>query len=268
MRDVVDWSYGLLSEDDRVLLRTLGIFAGGFTAEAAATVAADAARTRNDAADRLADLVAKSLVVADVSGVEPRFHLLDTIRRYAIEKLDESGDRDRIARRHAEYYRDLFERAESEAATRAPRERLIDAAREIDNVRASLDWAFSPRGDGSIGVALTAAAVPLWMHLSLLEECRGRVKQALGVLGTDGKRDPRQEMRLQAALGRSNDVFEMGEGSMRALELAESLGDSEYQLRALLGLYFFHMANRRYRAALPFAQRFYDLAASSAQFRR
>jgi predicted ATPase/DNA-binding winged helix-turn-helix (wHTH) protein len=262
MRDVVDWSYALLSEDDRVLLRTLGIFAGGFTAEAAATVAADAARTRNDAADRLADLVVKSLVVADVSGVEPRFHLLDTIRRYAIEKLDESGDRDRIARRHAEYYRDLFERAESEAATRAPRERLIDAAREIDNVRASLDWAFSPRGDGSIGVALTAAAVPLWMHLSLLEECRGRVKQALGVLGTDGKRDPRQEMKLQAALGRSNDVFEMGEGSMRALELAESLGDSEYQLRALLGLYFFHMANRRYRAALPFAQRFYDLAAS------
>jgi predicted ATPase/DNA-binding winged helix-turn-helix (wHTH) protein len=56
MRDVVDWSYALLSEDDRVLLRTLGIFAGGFTAEAAATVSADAARTRNDAADRLADL--------------------------------------------------------------------------------------------------------------------------------------------------------------------------------------------------------------------
>ncbi len=225
-------------------------------------MAADAARRRNDATDRLADLVAKSLVVADVSGVEPRFRLLDTIRRHAIEKLDESGDRDRIARRHAECYRDLFERSESET-TRPSREWLIDAAREIDNVRAALDWAFSPRGDGSIGVALTAAAVPLWMHLSLLEECRSRVKQALGALGADGRRDPRQEMRLQAALAGSNDVFEMGEASTRALELAESLGDSEYQLRALRGLYFFHMANRRYRAALPIAQKFHDLAANS-----
>jgi predicted ATPase/DNA-binding winged helix-turn-helix (wHTH) protein len=262
MRDVIDWSYALLSEDDRVLLRALGVFAGGFTVEAVATVAADAARTQNDATDRLTDLAAKSLVVADVSGVEPRFRLLDTIRRYAIEKLDESGDRDRIARRHAECYRDLFERVESEAMTRPSRERLIDAAREIDNVRAALDWAFSPGGDGPIGVALTAAAVTLWMHLSLLEECCGRVKQALSALGADGKRAPRQEMRLQAALAGSTDVFEMGEASTKALELAESLGDSEYQLRALSSLYFFHMANRRYRAALPFAQKFYDLAAS------
>ena len=66
-----------------------------------------------DAIDRLADLVAKSLVVADVSGAKPRFRLLDTTRAYAIEKLDASGERERIARRHAEYYRNLFERAEA-----------------------------------------------------------------------------------------------------------------------------------------------------------
>ena len=263
MRDVIDWSYALLSEDDRTLFGTLGVFAGGFTFEAAATVTADAARTRNETMDRLAELAAKSLVVADVGGVEPRLRLLYTIRSYAIEKLDESGDRDRIARRHAECYRDLFERAECEAGARSTSEWLTDCAREIDNLRAALDWAFSPPGDGSIGVALTAAAVPLWMHLSLLEECRSRVKQALGALATDGKRDPRQEMRLQAALGGStNDVFEMGEASTKALELAENLDNSEYQLRALSSLYFFHMANRRYRDALPIAQKFYDLAAS------
>jgi predicted ATPase len=66
MRAVLDWSYGLLSEDEQRFFRTLGIFAGGFTVEAAAAVAADAANTPVDAIDRLADLVAKSLVVADV----------------------------------------------------------------------------------------------------------------------------------------------------------------------------------------------------------
>ena len=124
MRAVVDWSYGLLSQDEQRFLRALGIFAGGFTGEAAAAVAMDAATTGADAIDRLADLVAKSLVVADVSGAKPRFRLLDTTRAYAIEKLDASGERERLARRHAEYYRDLFERAEREVPAR-PAGRMV-----------------------------------------------------------------------------------------------------------------------------------------------
>ena len=160
MRAVVDWSYGLLSEDEQRFFRALGIFAGGFTVEAAAAVAMDAANARAVAIDRLADLVAKSLVVADVSGAKPRFRLLDTTRAYAIEKLDASGERERIARRHAEYYRDLFERAEREVPARPTGEWLADYAGEIDNLRAALDWAFSPSGDVSIGVALTAARGP------------------------------------------------------------------------------------------------------------
>ena len=146
MRAVVDWSYGLLSLDEQRLFRALGIFAGGFTAEAATTVAMDAATAGADAIDRLVDLVAKSLVVADVSGTRPRFRLLDTTRAFAIEELDASGERERIARRHAEYYRDLFERAEREVPARPTGEWLADYAGEIDNLRAALDWAFSPSG--------------------------------------------------------------------------------------------------------------------------
>src|SRR6202043_1346133 len=148
MRAVLDWSYGLLSEDEQRFFRTLGIFAGDFTVEAAAAVAADAANTRVDTIDRLADLVAKSLVVADVGEAKPRFRLLDTTRAYAIEELDESGEREQGARRHAEYYRTLFERAEDEAAARPADEWFADHAPEIDNLRASLDWAFSSGGDG------------------------------------------------------------------------------------------------------------------------
>jgi predicted ATPase len=122
MRAVIDWGYALLSDNVRRTLRALGIFAGSFTAEAATTVAMDAGTASIDAIDLLADLVTKSLVVADVSGTMPRFRLLDTTRAYAIEKLDESGERERIARCHSEYYRDLFERAEREMPARPPSE--------------------------------------------------------------------------------------------------------------------------------------------------
>jgi predicted ATPase/DNA-binding winged helix-turn-helix (wHTH) protein len=261
MRAVVDWSYGLLSEDEQQFFRALGIFSGGFASEAAAAVAIDGEKTHVDAIDRLADLVAKSLVVADVSGAKPWFRLFDTTRAYAIDKLDASGERERIARRHAAYYRDLFERAEGEAEARPTGEWLADYAPEIDNLRAALDWAFSRGADGSIGVALTAAAVPLWARLSLLEERRSRAKQALGALETGGTRDPREEMRLYAALGAATpEAPEMGAAFTKVLAIAESFGDSEYQLRALHGLYFYHAGSGRYRAALQCAQKFHDLA--------
>jgi hypothetical protein len=176
MQAVVDWSYGLLSQDEQRSFRALGIFTGGFTIEAAAYVAMDAATAGADAIDRLAGLVAKSLVVADASGANPRFRLLDTTRAYALEKLSASGDRPPIAQRHGEYYRDLFRRAEGEATARPSGEWLTDYAEEIDNLRAALDWAFSPVGNRSIGVALTDAVFPIWMRLSLLEECSSRAK--------------------------------------------------------------------------------------------
>jgi predicted ATPase len=261
MRAVVDWSYGLLSQGEQRFFRALGMFAGGFTAEAAAAVAMDAATTGADAIDRLADLVAKSLVVADVSGTEPRFRLLDTTRAFVLEKLDTSGEREVIAHRHAEYYRQLFERAEAEAPTRTTNDWLADYAPEIDNLRAALDWAFSPGGGASTGVALTAAAVPLWIRLSLLEECRGRAKQALDALGTASTEDKREAMRLHAALGGSTpDASEMVVAFSKALDIAKSLGDIDYQLRALKGLYFYYAGSGRFSAAQPFAREFHALA--------
>jgi len=265
MRAVLDWSHGLLSGDEQLFFRALGIFAGGFTVEAAAAVTRDAAKTRIDAIDRLGDLVAKSLVVADVSGAESRFRLLDTTRAYAIEKLDVSGERERLARRHAECYRDLFERAEREAPARPTAEWLADYAREIDNLRAALDWAFSPGGDAAIGVALTVAAIPLWMFLSLPEECRGRVERALATLGSTAPHDPRHEMKLQAALGQSLQwtkvtIPEVGQAYAQALKTAERLDDVEYQLLALIGLWFFHTTIGQHRRALALAQKFSALS--------
>jgi len=105
MRTVIDWSYSLLGQDEQRFFRALGIFPGGFTIDAAAAVAMDSKTTEIGVIDRLADLVRKSLVVTDVSGVKPRFRLLETIRSYAIELLGKSDEAQSIARRHADYYR-------------------------------------------------------------------------------------------------------------------------------------------------------------------
>jgi predicted ATPase len=138
---------------------------------------------------------------------------------------------------------------------------LADYGRQIDNLRAALDWAFSPSGDASIGIALTAAAVPLWMQLSLLEECRGRVEQALAALDSMAAPNPRREMLLQAALanavlGTAGTVDAVGSAWNRALELAEELDDIDQQLRALYGLYLYQMRIGEYRKGLAFARRF------------
>jgi predicted ATPase len=268
MRAVVDWSYGLLNQDEQRFFRALGIFAGGFTAEAAA-VAMDAATTGAEAIDRLADLVAKSLVVADASGTRPRFRLLDTTRAYAIEQLDANGEREAVARRHAEYYRDLFERAEREVPARPTDEWLADYAGDIDNLRAALDWAFSPSGVQSIGVALTVGAIPLWLQLPMVDECRSRVEQVFASLAREAPIDARGEMKLQAALGASL-LFTKGatpaarQACTAALRLAESLGDTEHQLRALWELWVHHTNTGGHAAALAVAQRLYTLTLEHA----
>ena len=263
LRATLDWSYELLSEPERVVLRRLSIFAATFALEAATAVATGPEIARSEVVEALSNLVAKSLVLTESDGRAKRYRLLDTTRAYALEKLAQSGELDAVARRHAEFYRDLFERAETEWETRPTAEWLADYEWRLDNLRAALGWAFSPNGDSTIGVALTAAAVPLWMHLSLMEECRGCVERALATLGVGANR----EMKLHAALAASlmytrGAVTEIGAAWTKALEIAESLEDAEYRLRSLWGLWSIHISGGQYRVALTLAERFHTLAAN------
>src|SRR5262249_61283531 len=107
------------------------------------------------------------------------------------------------------------------------------------------------------------AAVPLWMRLSLIEECRSRARQALATLEAGGSSNLRNEMRLHAALGGSiPEVSEIGAAFSRVLDIADRLGDQDYQLRALRGLHLYHVLTSDYRTALSFAEKFHDLAMS------
>src|SRR5215208_7942546 len=102
LRTLFDWSYNLLTEGEKTLLRRLSVFAGGWTAESAAWVASGGAVEEGNVFDLLSCLMDKSLVVPDFSGSEPRYKYLETVRQYAFDKLRESGERGR-RRRLAEY---------------------------------------------------------------------------------------------------------------------------------------------------------------------
>ncbi len=264
LRATLDWSHDLLTETERKVLRRLGVFVGGFTLPAASAVVSDAGTTGISGVEAVADLLDKSLIVASQDGPEQRFRMLETTRAYALAKLQEAGEGDAIGRRHAEHYRNLFERAEGEAVVRPTAEWIADYAPEIDNLRAALDWAFSPGGDGSIGVALTAAAAPLWMYLSLIDECRVRVARALTALATAADADARLEMKLQSAFGASlawvgGVVTEIELAWTKTLDLARRLDDVDHQLRALWGLWLIHD-----RQALALAQQFAAIASTPA----
>jgi predicted ATPase/DNA-binding winged helix-turn-helix (wHTH) protein len=268
LRATLDWSYELLSEPERVILRRLAVFAGVFRLEAASAVITSPEIAPGEVVDGIANLVAKSLVTLVAGGTVALYRLLDTMRAYGLEKLADAGEREWLARRHAEHCRDFIERAEAEWEASPTAAWPAAYAAETDNLRAALDWAFSPDGDAQIGVSLTAAAVPAWMQLSLLDECRGRVEQALAALATVAEPNTRQEMKLLAALGASRlytrgGVPEVASAWTRALELAESLGDPEYQKRSLWGLWSFHVNGVDYRTALSLAHRFASLAETS-----
>src|SRR6202030_2528718 len=117
LRATLDWSYELLPEPERLVLRHLAVFAGGFTAEAASLVAAGGEIAASEVVRSLANLVTKSLVTLEAGSAIAHYRLHETTRAYALEKLAESGELEQVARRHANYYRDLFDRAEIELET-------------------------------------------------------------------------------------------------------------------------------------------------------
>jgi predicted ATPase/DNA-binding winged helix-turn-helix (wHTH) protein len=269
LRATFDWSYDLLTEAERVALRRVAIFAGSFTLEDASAVAADDRIRAAEVIDCVANLVAKSLVTAAGAG-RLRYRLLETTRAYALEKLVQASEVQAVARRHAERCRDLFAGAEAESETRPIDEWLADYVSRLDTLRAALDWAVSRDGDPPLGMALTAAAIPLWMHLSLMEECSNRVERALATAAAGGEPDARREMKLHAALAASlmytrGAVSEVEAAGTKALGIAESLGDAEYQLRSLWGLWSYRINCGPQGVGLTLAQRFHALAAERFQ---
>ena len=267
MRATLDWSYGLLSPPEQTVFLRLAVFVGGFTLAAASEVAGDPSHSGEEIASLVLELATKSLVAADVDLPEPRFRLLQTTRAYALEKGRERGELEPLARRHALYFQTLLEAASGDDAEFDRRSMAL--ALEIDNLRAALGWAFAPAGDLTIGIGLTVASVPLWLSMSLPGEWHVWAEKAIHSLDEAGLRDTRQEMILQATLGISHQLVR-GTGSAahaaltRALELAEHLGDPDYQLRILHTFWIYHVRVGEVQTAMALARRADAVAASLA----
>jgi len=254
---MLDWSYNLLSEREKVVLCRLSVFVGDFTLQAARSVASDTKVDEADVIDAVASLVAKSLICTTVLD-ESTYRLLDTTRAYAAAKLAECDEADRIARRHAIVYSKFLEHDEIIQSLFDEHD-LSGYAPHIGNVRAALGWALSGRGDVAVGVELAAWAAPLFVKLSLLEECRAWCERTLAALD-DASRGTRLEMILQEALAMSS-MFTRGHSDqVRAqyelgLALAEACQDEVRQLRLLAGLNLFLTRRGDIRGALAVAER-------------
>ena len=159
LRAAVEWSYALLDERGRMVFDRLGVFAGSFDTDAATSVARGDEFTAWDVRDALDDLAAKSMVVLDDSADGgTRYRLHETLRQYALERLDDTGQAVECRRRHAEYYAAFAE--EAGAGLEGPHEvvwaRRFDA--ELDNLRAAVAWALDANApeDGELGLRIIA----------------------------------------------------------------------------------------------------------------
>jgi non-specific serine/threonine protein kinase len=181
LRATIDWSYDLLTDPERVLLRRLSVFAGGFTLEAAEAVCSVGELKRSDILDLLGRLVDKSLVIveADSEISETRYRLLETIRQYALEKLVEAGEAPAIRDRHLEFFIKLAEEAEPKIFSGEAGVWFRRLDKELDNIRAAIEWS-TTSGKAAAALQMAGSLVYFWFsHGPLLSEWHDRIQQAL-----------------------------------------------------------------------------------------
>ena len=246
----LQWSHDLLEPDERMLLRRLSVFAGGFELGAVEAVCPGAGLDRAESADVLARLVEKSLVAVDEGGRERRYRLLETVRLYARERLDDAGETAAITGRHAAWALELTEHVRDSP--------LLDP--ESANLRAALGTllAREPRDALRFCVALW----PFWLRRIELDEANRRFTAALAAA------PERTELRAEALLAAAAVDFRAGmlpRGIARAEEshlIASELGDAHAQWRAMQFLGEFEVAMDEAWAAELWLERGLELARS------
>jgi predicted ATPase/class 3 adenylate cyclase len=232
LRATIDWSYGLLDETEKVVLARLAVFAGGWTLEAAATIA-----EQDDVLPLLTSLRDKSLIVPRVgSEGGPRFAMLDTIAEYALQRLGERGDEAPVRRLHAQYFLQLAERGEPELQGPEQAVWLAHLAEEHRNIRAALRWA-DETGEDELLLRIAGALWRFWF-------IRGHLAEGRTWLGRALERRPTQpsSWRANALLGATtlaaadDDTAAAQALATERLQVCRELGGDEGIAGALGGL--------------------------------
>ena len=233
MRAAIDWSYELLTDDERRLFRRLSIFQGGWTLEAASEVCSDQTLDQFGVLDKLSSLVNKSLAAVEFSGESQRYRLLESLRQYGLDLLQRSGEFDEVARRHATYVHALVVNVLRDWTSSANNVWLAVIDSEIDNVRAALEWSLSQRNDPVLGADIAQLLFAYWMTRDLLE---GKRWTEMAVPLIDAQEQPALFVGVALAMTRmilgttpENVVAE----TERALQAARTYGDEQLLVRAL-----------------------------------
>jgi predicted ATPase/class 3 adenylate cyclase len=254
LRDTIEWSDGLLSAGEQRLFARLSVFLGGRTIEAAEAVCDPVAELDVAVFDGVASLVEKSLLRQDegLAG-EPRFFMLETIREYALDRLERSGEGEILRQRHAHYFVALAEEAEPEILGADQIRWLERLEAERDNFRAALGWSLE-RGDTERALRLIGSLRRAWVARGYLSETRKWLEAAF----EQSAAVPAQvEAKALYGLGRVALVEGDYERAIPSLEqsarLFHELGEAEGLVFSLADLGFIATAQGRHEDAQRFA---------------
>src|SRR5258706_1263123 len=236
LRALIDWSYDILTENERLLLRRLSVFAGGWTLEAAEEVCVGDGIESYDVLDLLTQLVNKSLVVVvehSQSG-ETRYRMLETIRQYAREKFLEAGGSEGICQQHLAYFVKLAEQAEPELCRSNQVFWIKKLDDELDNIRMAMEWSMAT--DLKSGLRLIVSSYLFW-------EQRGDAREwgnwLARLLEHDSEADSLRAQALaifSVALAIQEELVEAQKIAKESLELARTISDKHAEAYSLLNL--------------------------------
>ena len=227
MRAVIEWSYVLLTTQARLLLDRLSIFASSFSLETAAAVCSDDRLADSDILPLLSMLIAQSMVMVDFSRGEARYHMLEATRQYALEQLVERGEREAISQRHAANCLSVAQRLDRDWYTVDERTWFADAAAELDNCRAALEWSLAGKRDVRTGSLIAGSLERVWYSLAAVEG-RNWVRAALAALSGDDSPPARRllhtaDAELCGALGEYTASFAAAQLALEVQGLPEDL---------------------------------------------
>ena len=259
LQATLDWSYGLLSGFERLVLRRLAVFVGHFTLDAALAVATSAEVDQGAVLGAIDSLVAKSMLATRPIGAMMRYRLLDTTRAYLLGTSSDDPEIANLAARHATYFRRWLEQSGKEWATLSSGVERAAHFVDLNNVRAALEWCFGEDGDQRIGIKLAAAAAPVFLAMSLLPECYRWSQHAIVALD-DANRGESEEMQLQANLGvASMHMYGPSDAAHaalnRSLAIAEARGNVLSHVGILGTLSMFCTRDGQFKVALDQAKR-------------
>ncbi len=247
LRDAIAWSHDLLRPDEQALFQRLAIFVRGWAVQAAEAVVDADGDMSTDVLDALEGLVDRSLVRQEPQAEgEPRFWMLGTIRAFALERLETSGERPEMARRHAAHFLALAEEAEPQLTGTVQGEWLDRLEREHDNLRAALRFLVDT-GDAGPALRMAGALWRFWHFRGHLSEGRAWLGEGLAMPAATEEPGPRAKA-LQGMAGLAywqRDYQASSRAYEEALQLCRARGDPEETATALYNLAFSLGAERK-----------------------